>query len=43
MQTITIRMIKQLSPTVQHRQLYSISWDNDGSRQYEKKNVYTYI
>ena len=27
MQTITYRMDKQQGPTVQHRELYSISWD----------------
>ena len=27
MQTITFRMDKQQGPTVQHRELYPISWD----------------
>ena len=27
MQTITYRMDKQQGPTVQHRELYSVSWD----------------
>ena len=27
MQTITFRINKQSSPTVQHRELYPISWD----------------
>ena len=41
MQTITFRMDKQQGPTVQHRELYSISWNRPGWKRIQKKNVYT--
>ena len=33
-------MDKQQSPTVQHRELYPISWDRAQWKILEKKNVY---
>ena len=37
-------MDKQQGPTVQHRELYSISWNRPGwKRILKKKNVYIYI
>ena len=43
MQTLTFRMGKQGSLTVQHRELYtqSLGIDHDG-RKRKKRNVYTY-
>ena len=40
MQTIIYRMDKQQGPTVQHRELYSISWVNHHGKEYEKEYIY---
>ena len=40
MQTITFKIDKQWSPTVQHRELYPRSWAEYDGREFEKKNVY---
>ena len=40
MQTIIYRMDKQQCPTVQHRELYSISYNNHNRKEYEKEYVY---
>ena len=51
MQMIIYKMDKQQGPTLQHRELYSISYDNHNGKEYEEVCVcvcvcvytYTYI
>ena len=42
MQTIIYRMDKQQGPTVQHRELYSISCDKTQLKEYKKECIYMY-
>ena len=42
MQTITYRLDKQQGPTVEHRELYSISCDKPSWKRILKNNVYMY-
>ena len=42
MQTITYRMDKQQGPTVQHRELYSISSDKHNGKEHKKECIRMY-
>ena len=42
MKTITFRMDKQQGPTVQHRELYPISWDKLYGKEYRKECMHVY-
>ena len=42
MQTIVYRTDRQLGPTGQHRELYSISWINHNGKEYEKERIHTH-
>ena len=37
------KLDKQQGPTVEHRELYPISYDNRNGKQYGKECVYVYI
>ena len=43
LQTIIYRIDKQQGPTVQHRELYSISLINHNGKEYEKEYMYICI
>ena len=43
MQMIIYKMDKQEGPTLQHRELYSISCDNHNGKEYEEIYIHTYI
>ena len=40
MQTVTSRTDTQQGPSIQHRDLYSISCDKHNGKEYEKEGVY---